>query len=296
MLAKALAPLLNEYHHVSVLTRKELDLRSSLEVLNFFKDNSFELVIHCAAKVGGIGANIGNSTSFLIDNAIIDMNVISACQTSGIKKFIYFSSSCVYPTGISQAMSEDLILSGKLEETNEGYALAKIMGMNLTKFISEEKGGSYRTLILSNLYGKNDNFDPNRSHLLSSIIRKTDEALGRKENKITIWGDGSSRREFTFVDDVAFWVSKNIDRISEFPNWLNLGSGIDYSVREYYQIVGEVLGYKGEYVYDKARPSGIAQKLLDSSVAREKFDWNPQTSLETGILKTYEWWRHVQAE
>jgi GDP-L-fucose synthase len=296
MLAKALIPRLKESHDVRVLTRNEVDLRSSLEVLKVFEANSYELVIHCAARVGGIGANIGNSTTFLVDNSLLDLNVLDAAQKSDIKRFIYFSSSCVYPADITDAMSEDMILSGKVEKTNEGYALAKILGMSLAKFISEEKGFSYRTLILSNLYGPNDNFNPNRSHLVSSIIRKLNGALSKHENEIVIWGSGFPRREFTYVGDVALWVSENIKYISEFPNWLNLGSGIDYSVTEYYQMIGKILGYRGNYVYDTSRPDGIAQKLLDSTIARERFGWSPETSLEAGVIATYDWWCHEQAK
>lgn len=272
------------------LSRSELDLTSSQSVLEKLKHFQPDLVIHAAAKVGGIQANINEPLEFLAKNLEIDRNVILGSLSLGISKLIYVGSSCMYPRDYRQPLQESDILKGALEPTNEGYALAKIVGAKLCEYASKTQGVHYRTIIPSNLYGPGDNFDPTSSHLLASVIRKVHEVKQSGDKSIEVWGTGDARREFTYIEDLGGWLASAINRIGDFPQYLNLGLGKDYSVNEFYQKALEIIGVEADLEHNLTKPDGMLRKLMDSSLARETVAWNPKTDIEEGIRLTYKWY------
>ena len=269
-------------------SRKVLDLRDPKATFDFILDNKIDSVIHCAARVGGIAANIASPADFILDNLQIDSSLASAARKLQIKNFLYFGSSCMYPKQTSQPMQIDQILTSLLEPTNEGYALSKISGAKTVAAIAQQDSLNWRVLVPSNLYGPRDNFDPLTSHLIPAVIRKIHEAIESNHNKIEIWGDGQARREFTFVGDIANFVVFNFDNIGSWPKMLNVGYGSDHSIDDYYRAIAEELRFRGEFDHNLDKPVGMKQKLMDSSVAR-RYGWNPKTDLKTGIKKTTEW-------
>ncbi len=271
-------------------SRAELDLHDQKSIEEFLKVNSPDYIIHCAATVGGIKSNIKNPTKYILNNILIDSHLVGSSLKLGVENFLYMSSSCVYPRHASQPMQVESLLTGELEPTNKSYALAKLSGMQLIESVSKEYNLNYRSLILSNLYGPNDNFSIESSHLIAACIRRLHEAKISNAQSIKIIGTGGARREFTYVEDVASWIATNVNKISEFPNEMNLGFGKDYSVNEYFRIAAEIIGYKGKFIHDLKGPEGMAQKLMDSSIARSRFDWNPLTTPIVGIAKSYQYW------
>jgi GDP-L-fucose synthase len=247
-------------------------------------------VIHCAAKVGGIQANINFPADFILENSQIDNSIINAARTHKVPKLIYFGSSCMYPKHSVQPMAENMILSGELEPTNEGYALAKIVAAKAVKAVASQDNLNWRVLIPSNLYGPKDNFDLNTSHLIPAVIRKVTTALRNNENLIEIWGTGKARREFTYVYDVAEFVIDNLENCHSWDYWMNIGIGEDYSINEYYEIVARKLGYAGEFRNNSTKPEGMFQKLMDSSIAKNR-GWHPKTYLNEGLERTINWFR-----
>lgn len=269
----------------NVLTppRSVLDLKETLSIENYFQRNKIDCVIHCAAKVGGIQANMQNPTEFIFDNLKMDLNLLDKCNSNEIKEFVFFGSSCMYPRKTQQPMSESQILTGKLEPTNESYAMAKLATAQMVKSIAISGQKSYRTIVLSNLFGPGEDEDPKTSHLVGAIHSKFRTAILAKSHEIEVWGAGEVRREFTHVRDVATWLTDNIANISEFPDIMNLGFGIDYSVKEYYEFFSNAYAADFEFIFDLSRPEGMPAKLLDSSVARKNFNWAPKISPEQGI-------------
>lgn len=281
-------------HDVLPLTRKDFDLRSERHLGECLKKFKPDLVVHAAAKVGGIQANISYPVAFLADNLQMDANVIKTCLKHGVTDLLYIGSSCMYPANYSQALTEDDLLQAPLEPTNEGYAIAKIAGSKLCEFASISHAVSYKTIIPSNLYGPGDNFNPSTSHLLASVIRKTHEAKTTNSEVVEVWGTGEVRREFTYVDDLAEWIASKSSELSDLPPRLNVGFGLDYSVNEFYATALEVMGVNAKLSHDTTKPEGMKVKLMDSSLARSKFGWNPKTDVAEGIEKTYEWFLHNQ--
>lgn len=269
--------------------RNELDLKVRCQVRDFLKANSPDCVIHSAALVGGIGANIAHPVEYLADNIQIDNNLLLSCHEYGIQRLIYIGSSCMYPKNIQSPMTVDQLFSGKLEPTNEGYALAKLVGTKHVQYISETRGVDWKVFIPSNLYGPNDHFAPDRSHLIAAIIRKVIEAKIASSSSIEMWGDGSARREFTYVDDLADFIITSLGNIEALPVAMNVGSGIDYSVSEYYGFVMDALKVQAELKMDTSKPVGMSQKLLDVTVARSN-GWNPSTHIIPGIASTISWY------
>lgn len=276
-------------HEVAALTRKQADLMSKDQIVAQMLKFEPDTIIHAAGLVGGIQANISHSYEFLLANTVIGFNLVSAALELNINNFINFSSSCIYPPQEEQPFREEQILTGSLESTNEGYALAKINVQKLMEYASRQFDVNYKTLIPSNLYGPNDNFQPGSSHMLAAAILKIKNARETGSPTVQIWGDGSARREFTFIGDLSGWVSNDVvNRISSLPNNLNVGSGVDHSIKEYYETIREVLGYEGEFEFDKERPVGMKQKLMNSDIALG-MGWNPSTSLPQGIKITTNW-------
>jgi GDP-L-fucose synthase len=269
-------------------TRKELDLIDSKEVSRYFKSNKIDIVIHAAGLVGGIQANIEKPYSFLSVNSQIALNVINASIENGIVRLINLGSSCMYPKDYQSELTEDLILTGPLEPTNEGYAIAKIMASKLCDYAQSEFGLSYKTLIPCNLYGKYDNFHPIRSHMIPAVIRKVHDAA-KANNSVEIWGTGEARREFMFVEDLIDFITWSLDNYDQLPNLINIGLGHDYSIKEYYQAIAEVIGFTGEFTYDLSKPEGMKRKLC-SIQKQSQLGWKPKHSLKQGLEKTYQFY------
>jgi GDP-L-fucose synthase len=271
------------------ITREKVDLMDANKTLEYFSKYKIDLIVHCAAVVGGIQANIDGGTKFFTDNVRIDSSVLFAGRALGVENFIYIGSSCMYPANIDHPLKENDILTGALEPTNKNYALAKIFGAHLTTSIAIENNLNWRVFIASNLYGPNDHFGTDKSHLLSAVIKKSIEAKEKRETKIDMWGDGSPKREFTFVTDFADWIFNSSKILNKLPNVLNTGIGEDYSVIEYYNKVLNTIGYSCEVVANKSKANGNMRKLMDSSLAM-KFGWSPKVGIDEGIKKTIDWY------
>lgn len=269
-------------------TRRELDLMDSVEVMRYFKSNQIDIVLHAAGLVGGIQANIEKPYSFLFINAQIALNVINASIECGIKRLINLGSSCMYPKDCQGELTEDLVLTGRLEPTNEGYAIAKIMASKLCEYAQSEFGFSYKTLIPCNLYGKYDNFHPVQSHMIPAVIRKVHEASKRNDS-VEIWGTGEARREFMFVEDLVDFIIWSFDNYEHLPNLINVGLGQDYTIKEYYQSIADVIGFKGDFTFDFTKPEGMKRKLC-SIKKQSQLGWKPRYSLREGLEKTYEYY------
>lgn len=296
MLGSALKRSLSEDSKFEVLglTRSDLDLRDHDQFENQVKSFKPDVVIHAAAKVGGIQANISKPVDFLASNLQMDTNVITTCLENSVESFVYIGSSCMYPKDYRQPLVEDDILQAPLEPTNEGYALAKIAGSKLCEYASQSMGINYTTIIPSNLYGPGDNFNPGSSHLLASVIRKVHETKLSGTKEIDVWGSGNARREFTYIDDLANWVMGSLTDLHLFPPRLNVGIGIDYSVNDFYQAALDALGVEAALKHDLSKPEGMKAKLMDSTLARDNFGWNPNTDIASGIRQTYQWFLEQQ--
>ena len=271
------------------ITREKVDLMDANKTLEYFSKYKIDLIVHCAAVVGGIQANIDGGTKFFTDNVRIDSSVLFAGRVLGIENLIYIGSSCMYPANIDHPLKENDILTGALEPTNKNYALAKIFGAHLTTSIAIENNLNWRVFIASNLYGPYDHFGTDKSHLLSAVIKKSIEAKEKRETKIDMWGDGLPKREFTFVTDFADWIFNSSKILNDLPHVLNTGIGEDYSVIEYYNKVLNTIGYSCEVVANKSKANGNMRKLMDSSLAM-KFGWSPKVGIDEGIKKTIDWY------
>jgi len=263
----------------------ELNLLSENEVKKYFMTHQIDVIVHCAGLVGGIQANIAKPFSFFYNNLLMGANVVMSAAESKIQKLINLGSSCMYPRDLDTELKENDILKGELEPTNEGYALAKISIAKMCEYLSQEKNIHYKTLIPCNLYGRWDKFDPQRSHMIPSVIHKLYLA---KLNGSTpkIWGDGSARREFMYVEDLTNFILFSISNYEKIDSYMNVGLGYDYSIKEYYEKIASVVGYQGGFEYDLSKPSGMQKKLC--SVEKLKMiGWQPNYSLEQGIEKTY---------
>ena len=290
MLGKAVCKSLESPDiEISKLTREKVDLRNLEDTLRFFSRNKPDLVVHCAALVGGIAANVDGGSRYFLENIELDRSVLYSSRKLKINDLIYVGSSCMYPANIDHPLKESEILTGALEPTNANYALAKIVGLNITRSIATEDGLNWRVFVASNLYGPHDHFNPNRSHLLAAIIQKAIEAKENNSKTIEMWGNGEPRREFTYVDDFANWIALSSKLLNQLPIVLNTGIGIDYSVKEYYEKVLVALDLDVEITANPNKPSGNMRKLMDSSLAKE-YGWLAPTDIDTGIAKTIDWY------
>lgn len=271
-------------------THAQLDLSDYASVASYLVSNTPDCVIHAAGKVGGIQANIREPVEFLIANLDMGRNVMMASAAAGVRNLLNIGSSCMYPRDREDALSEDDLLGGPLEPTNEGYALAKITVAKLAEYLSRVNPEfNYKTIIPCNLYGPHDKFDPRWSHLIPSIIHKLHVAKQRGEDSVDIWGDGSARREFLYVKDAASAILKAVSVISELPSFSNIGVGCDYTVNEYYHVAAKVIGYQGGFIHDTSKPVGMKRKLSDVRRA-QAWGWSFETSLETGLAETYDFY------
>lgn len=281
-----LASIIQPTLQIIAPTRKELDLLDRVAVRRYFLQNSFDMVIHTAAKVGGIKANISDPIGFMTDNILISTHVIEGARQAGIKSLINIGSSCMYPRDFKGHLTEEAILAAPLEPTNEGYALAKIAAARLCSYISEKHGYAYRTFIPCNLYGPDDNFDLQSGHMIAAAMMKIHIAHRNGDMDVEIWGDGLVRREFVYVDDIARFIIASVDKLQSLPQDLNLGLGRDYSVNEYYQAIADVIGFKGDFTHILDAPVGMNHKLMDITKAK-KFGWVADTTLKEGLQDTY---------
>jgi GDP-L-fucose synthase len=267
--------------------RSQLDLMNDDAVMSFFFENKPTLVVLAAAKVGGIKANNDYPVDFLLENLRIQNNVIRWAYQSGVRKLLFLGSSCIYPKFAPQPIPESALLSGPLEPTNEAYAIAKIAGIKLCQAYAHEKRANFISVMPTNLYGPNDNFDLETSHVLAALIRKAHEAKKRNEKELVVWGTGEPRREFLHVDDLAAACLLLLEKYDS-PDIINIGCGEDISIRELADLICDVVGFDGELVWDKTKPDGTPRKLLDITKIRA-LGWQPQISLRQGIARTYEW-------
>ena len=269
------------------VNRKTLDLKNEDKVLKWFRDNKPQIVIIAAAKVGGIFANNNYPVDFIENNLRIQNNVIRASHITGVEKLVFLGSSCIYPKYSKQPIKEEYLLSGLLEPTNEAYAIAKIAGIKLCESYSKQYSCNFISLLPTNLYGPNDNFDPKFSHVPAALLRRFHEAKINKQKSVLVWGTGSPRREFLHVSDLAKAIIYMLEHYSS-SNPINIGTGKDISIKEFAEIIADVVGYDGKITYDETKPDGTPLKKLDISKALS-YGWKPEISLKCGIKSTYNW-------
>ena len=261
------------------------DLRRQDDVERFFRINEPEYVYLAAAKVGGIGANSNYPAPFIYDNLMIQSNIIDAARKFGVKKLLFLGSSCIYPKMCEQPIKEEYLMTGPLEPTNDAYAIAKIAGIKLCQAYRKQYGFNAISLMPTNLYGPKDNFDLESSHVLPAMIRKFHEA----KDRVVLWGDGSARREFLHVDDLADACFTAMRYYNE-PEPINVGTGEDITIKELSSIVSSVVGFNGNIEWDTTKPNGTPRKVLDVSKIKS-LGWEPKISLQEGIKRTYEWYK-----
>ena len=276
------------YTNLVVKTSKELDLTRQAEVEAFFEKEKPAYVFLAAAKVGGILANKTYPADFIYRNLMIQTNVIHSSYRQGIKKLLFLGSSCIYPKYCPQPMKEEYLLTGDLEPTNEAYAVAKIAGIKMCQSYNRQHGTNYISVMPTNLYGPFDNFDLETSHVLPALIRKFHEAKMAQLPAVTIWGTGTAKREFLYIEDLADACVFLMDRYSG-SEIVNIGVGEDISINDLALIVREVAGFQGDIAYDRSKPDGTPRKLLDVSRLRS-LGWQAKTGLREGVRKTYEWY------
>ncbi len=270
-----------------VRDRSELDLRDESAVAKLFAEEKPAVVILAASKVGGIKANIDHPVAFLLENLQIQNNVMDAAYENGVRKLLFLGSSCIYPKFAPQPIPETALLSGPLEPTNEAYAIAKIAGIKLCQAYVREHGANFISMMPTNLYGPNDNFDLETSHVLPALLRKAHEAKTRKDRELIVWGSGKPRREFLHVDDLASACLLLLEKYDS-PEIINVGCGEDISIRELAELVCDIVGFDGQLSWDATKPDGTPRKLLDVTKLRA-LGWKPSIPLREGIARTYEW-------
>jgi len=290
LVGSAIVRELKNAQYTTIITRNhhELDLRNQLAVQLFFEKEKPEYVILAAARVGGIKANNDFPAHFIYDNMMIEANVIHAAYMHGVKKLIFLGSSCIYPRACPQPMREEHLLTSQLEKTNEWYAVAKIAGLKLCQAYSRQYGVKFISCMPTNLYGINDNFDLNNSHVLPALIEKFVAAKATNAPTVKLWGTGKAMREFLFVDDLAEAVVFLMNHYED-DEWINVGTGIDCSIAEVAYTIADIVGYSGQLVFDTTQPDGTPRKLLDVSKINA-LGWKAKTSLREGLEKTITWY------
>lgn len=288
MVGSAIVRALKNQGYTNIITRtsKELDLRRQIDVEEFFASEKPDYVFLAAAKVGGILANNEAPADFMYDNMILEMNVIHEAYKNKVKKLMFLGSSCIYPRMAPQPMKEDCLLTSELEKTNEAYALAKISGLKYCEYLNRQYSTDFISVMPTNLYGPNDNYHPEHSHVLPALIRRFHEAKENNLSEVVIWGTGTPLREFLYVDDLADACVYLMNTYSGNET-VNLGTGKELSIKELAELVKKVVGFKGNITFDTTKPDGTPRKLLDVSKL-EKLGWKYKTELEDGIKLAYE--------
>lgn len=291
MVGRNLIERLSLDHVVLAPSSEEVDLLDAERIRDAVAEAAPDLIIHAAGRVGGIEANRHANARFLADNMIMGLNVVRAAQDAGVPQLLNLASSCMYPKDIDGALSEDMILGGQLEPTNEGYALAKIAVTRYCQFVSQENVGlRYVTAVPCNLYGPWDSFDPVRAHMLPSAVRKVAEAARAGVASVEIWGDGSARREFMYIGDLVDFVAQALGAFDTLPQVLNVGTGQDATVQEYYEAAANIADFTGTWTYDTTKPVGMRRKLLDCTLVNN-WGWHSRHSLKEGLRLTYDFYR-----
>jgi GDP-L-fucose synthase len=288
MVGQAVCRQLSKVEHAEVLTRTrdQLDLTCEAATTAFFADHKPEAVVFAAAKVGGIHANQTYPVEFLVDNVKMAVNSITAAYRTGVKRFLFLGSTCIYPRMAPQPIREDSLLTSPLETTNEAYALAKITGLKLCQYYRRQYGALFHSAMPTNLYGPGDNYHPDHAHVLPALIGRFHDAKENGDEYVKIWGTGTPRREFLHVDDLASALL-HLMALDNPPDWVNVGSGEDQTILELAQLIAKTVDYRGNILTDPAKPDGTPRKLSDSSLLRST-GWLPQIDLETGLRSTYQ--------
>jgi GDP-L-fucose synthase len=287
------------FTNLLVRTHKELDLCNQAQVQYFFKQEKPDYVILAAAKVGGIYANNTYPADFIYQNMMIEANVINSAYENKVKRLLFLGSTCIYPKAVEQPMREDALLTDVLEPTNEPYALAKIAGIKLCESYNRQYGTNFRSVMPTNLYGINDNFHPENSHVIPALMQRFHKAKINNDSKVVVWGTGNSMREFLYVDDMAIasiFVLELDEETYQFNtkpmlSHINVGTGIDVTIREMAEAMKQVVGFKGELVFDATKPDGALRKLIDVSRLKN-MGWNYTIDLTEGLNKTYAWYKN----
>lgn len=298
MVGSAIMRKLNQFNDINIITRerKDLDLLDQYSVNQFFLENSIDEVYLAAAKVGGIHANNEYSADFIYQNLMIQCNVIHSAHKSNIHKLLFLGSSCIYPRLAKQPMKESELLQGTLESTNEPYAIAKIAGIKLCESYNRQYNRDYRSVMPTNLYGENDNFHMENSHVIPALIRRVHEAKLNELPEVSVWGSGLAKREFLHVDDMAdacihiMNLDESVYKMNTLPmlSHINVGTGSDVSIKEIAELISRVVGFKGRLVFDSSKPDGAPRKLLDVS-RLSSLGWDYKISLHNGLTSTYKW-------
>ncbi len=284
-------------------THKELDLTSQAETQAFFKKEQPDYVILAAAKVGGIHANNTYPADFIYQNMMIETNVIHSAYENKVKRLLFLGSTCIYPKAVEQPMREDALLTGVLESTNEPYALAKIAGIKLCESYNRQYGTDFRSVMPTNLYGVNDNFHPEDSHVIPALMQRFHEAKINNDKEVVVWGTGNAMREFLYVDDMAvaslfvLELDEKIYQANTKPmlSHINVGTGKDVTIREMAETMKDVVGFEGKLIFDTTKPDGAPRKLIDIT-RLENMGWKYSIDLKKGLEKTYEWYLHKYEE
>ena len=287
------------FNNLLTKSHKDLDLTNQTKVKNFFDKEKPDYVILAAAKVGGIYANNTYPADFIYQNTMIETNIIHSAYENKVKRLLFLGSTCIYPKEIEQPMREDALLSNKLEPTNEPYALSKILGIKLCESYNRQHGTDFRSVMPTNLYGINDNFDPENSHVIPGLMQRFHNAKINNDNEVMVWGTGNAMREFLFVDDMAeaslfvLGIDKEIYDENTLPmiSHINVGSGKDITIKELAEIMKEVVGFEGKISFDNTKQDGSPRKLIDVS-RLSKMGWKNSTSLREGLELTYNWYKN----
>jgi len=294
LVGSAIVRLLCErgYGNLLVRTHSELDLTDQQKTLEFFQTHKPDYVFLAAAKVGGIIANSQHQADFIYQNLAISTNVIQAAHASGVKKLLNLGSACIYPKKTMLPIEETQLLTGALEPTNEGYAIAKIAAVKMCRYYNEQYGTNFMSVMPANLYGIHDNFDPNSSHVLPALIHKFHLAKKTGHSQVVLFGTGEPRREFLYVDDCARACIQLMKQrqASDIGEIVNIGYGSDVKIKELADIVAKIVGFTGTVVWNTTKPDGVYRRLLDSSKIQSLIDWKPKISLSDGIRMTYRWY------
>ncbi|MCW8108053.1 GDP-L-fucose synthase [Alteromonas ponticola] len=298
MVGSAIVRQLAKRDDINLITRsrEELDLTNQSDVMCFFSENQIDEVYLAAAKVGGIHANNTYPADFIYENLTIEANIIHSAHQNGVEKLLFLGSSCIYPKHADQPLREDSLLSGKLEETNEAYAIAKIAGIKLCESFNRQYGRDYRSIMPTNLYGPNDNFHPDNSHVIPALLRRFHEAVVNHESQVIAWGSGKPMREFLHVEDMAsasifimeLEQAKYANVVEPMLSHINVGTGEDCTVKELVQTIAKVIGFEGEIIWDTSKPDGTPRKLMEVS-RLSKLGWQYSIRLEDGLRSTYDW-------
>jgi GDP-L-fucose synthase len=284
------------FTNLLIRTHKELDLTNQIDVQDFFKQEGPDYVILAAGKVGGIYANNTYPADFIYQNLMIEANVINAAHENKVKRLLFLGSTCIYPKAVEQPMREDAILTGILEPTNEPYALSKITGIKLCESYNRQYDADFRSVMPTNLYGINDNFHFENSHVIPALMRRFHEAKMNNDAKVVVWGTGNAMREFLYVDDMAtaslfvLELDKKtyLDNTKPMLSHINIGTGVDVTIREMAETMRKVVGFNGKLIFDHTKPDGTPRKLIDVS-RLSSIGWKYKTELEDGLKKTYSW-------